>query len=67
MWFISKYITRVMDENKIREDNYREMLREFTPEMKIISETLAKLHTRIEDARKEHEDIINYHQKGEMT
>lgn len=54
----------MMDENKIREENYRDMLLKFTPEMKSISDTLSNLSTRIEDARKEHEEIINYHRKS---
>lgn len=45
--FIYKYVTRIMDENKAREDNYRSMLAEYGAKMAEIANALATIQADI--------------------
>ena len=48
-WFVYKYINRIMDENKSREDHYQELLTNYGEKMAEISKALAEIKNDIND------------------
>jgi hypothetical protein len=50
-WFVYKYINRIMDENKSREDHYQELLTNYGEKMAEISKALAEIKNDINDIR----------------
>lgn len=50
-WFVYKYINRIMDENKTREDHYQELLTNYGEKMAEISKALAEIKNDINDIR----------------
>lgn len=48
MWFVYKYINRIMDENKHREENYQMMITEYGKNLATITSTLERMETKME-------------------
>lgn len=47
-WFVYKYINRIMDENKTREDKYQEIIQEYGKNIATITSTLERMENKME-------------------
>lgn len=46
--FVYKYINRIMDENKAREDRYQDMIQEYGSNLATITTTLERMENKLE-------------------
>ena len=61
--YFKGFMTRMLDESKERELANRTFLAEQTKELSIVGETLTAVQNRLDEARKEHVVILEYHKE----